>query len=66
MFLSKILAHLFNWPVPTPFAAVSYDDIFKSEASAPPVGALDSQWRTGLSPLSHDAYFKEVFAGPVF
>lgn len=65
MSVPKIFARLFSWPMAKSLAAVNYDDIFKSEAITPPAGTLDSQWRIGLCPLTHDAYFKEVFAGPV-
>lgn len=43
---------------------VSYEDLFKGTASAPP----SSNFLPGLRPVEYDvdAYFKDVFAGPVF
>jgi len=49
--------------------AMSYEDIFKGKASVPPGTAGSSNdFMPGLRPLEYDvdAYFKEVFAGPVF
>ena len=45
-------------------ASVSYEDLFKGTASAP----ASSNFLPGLRPVEYDvdAYFKAVFAGPVF
>ncbi len=45
-------------------ASVSYEDLFKGTASAP----ASSNFLPGLRPVEYDvdAYFKDVFAGPVF
>lgn len=47
---------------------ISYDDIFKGDASTPATGAGPGNYLPGLRPLSNDVdtYFKDVFAGPVF
>lgn len=50
-------------------AAMTYEDVFKGKASVPPGAAASSNgYLPGLRPLEYDvdAYFKEVFAGPVF
>ena len=49
--------------------AMNYEDIFKGAASAPgSAERSDSNFLPGLRPVEYDvdAYFKEVFAGPVF
>ena len=50
-------------------ATMDYEDIFKGAAAIPmanPLGAASSPSSLILSGNDTDAYFKDVFAGPVF
>jgi hypothetical protein len=66
---SNFFARIFGLSAATPGASVSYDYVFDGEESGPLAASLVSaQWLAGLCPPEADpeAYFKEVFAGPVF
>lgn len=56
------------FPLKTPIRTLDYDAVFKGEASPPPDKEQSSTYLPGLRPIEYDvdAYFKDVFAGPVF
>lgn len=66
---SNFFARIFGLSVANPDACVSYDYVFDGEESGPlAASAVSAQWLAGLCLPETDpeAYFKEVFSGPVF
>lgn len=68
MFPTKILARIYGLPSQKLAGSIGYDELFKGEASAPSAVETGGNWLAGLRPVEYDvdAYFKDVFAGPVF
>ena len=64
MSIQSLLKRIAGFQTKASTAAVSYEELFKGAATAP----LNSNFLPGLRPVEDDvdAYFKDVFAGPVF
>ncbi|QKV57504.1 MAG: hypothetical protein HT580_09890 [Dechloromonas sp.] len=64
MSIQSLLKRIAEFRTKTSNGTMSYEDLFKGTASAPP----GSSFLPGLRPVEYDvnAYFKDVFAGPVF
>ena len=69
MYIKNLLARISGLPQPKAAETKSYDDIFTGEANTPALAASGSRnFLLGLRPVQDDvdAYFKDVFPGPVF
>jgi hypothetical protein len=64
MSIQSLLKRIAGFRTTASSGTVSYEDLFKGTASAPP----SNNFLPGLRPVEYDvdAYFKDVFAGPVF
>ena len=64
MSIQSLLKRIAGFRTATSSGTISYEDIFKGAATAPPSG----NYLPGLRPVEYDvdAYFKDVFAGSVF
>jgi hypothetical protein len=64
MSIQSLLKRFTGFRVKASNGTVSYEEVFKGAATAP----SNSNYLPGLRPVEYDvdAYFKDVFAGPVF
>ena len=64
MSIQSLLKRIVGFRTKASSSVVSYEALFKGAAAAPP----SSNFLPGLRPVEYDvdAYFKDVFAGPVF
>ena len=64
MSIHSLLKRIAGFRIKASNGTMSYEDLFKGTASAPP----GNNFLPGLRPVEYDvdAYFKDVFAGPVF
>ena len=69
MSLTAIFAHFSRFKSAKPAEVMSYSDVFESDAGAPVVAiGKTTAYLPGMRAIENDvdAYFKEVFSGPVF
>jgi len=68
MSIQSFFDRLAGFRLKTAAGTMNYEDLFKGEASTPAAAERGSNFLPGLRPVEYDvdAYFKDVFAGPVF